>query len=83
MYLKDVENHVPDEAAGRYGRVIKAGRDAGRAIPQIYHLFAFNPEAAKHLGSFMQAVMRAPSSLSPGQKELVAAWTSARNHCVF
>ena len=83
MYLQDVEAHVPGEAAGRFGRVIEAGRKAGRPIPQIYHLFAWRPEAANHLGHFMEEVMRSPSALTPGQRELIAAWTSARNDCLF
>jgi len=28
-------------------------------------------------------VMRGPSPLSPGMRELIAAFTSARNHCPF
>lgn len=83
MYLKDVEGHEPGEAAGRYGRVVTEGRRDGREIPQIYHLFAYRPEAAKHLGRFMHEVMRNPSALTPGQCELIAAWTSARNDCLF
>ena len=83
MYLKDVESHVPDEAAGRFGRVIQAGRQAGRETPGIYHLFAWRPQAAQHLGHFMEEVMRRPSALTPGQRELIAAWTSARNDCRF
>ncbi len=83
MYLDAVENHEPGEEAGRFGRVIEAGRKNGRPIPEIYHLFAFRPRAAKHLAQLMQEIMRGETSLSPGWRELIAAWTSARNHCVF
>ncbi|MHC5010892.1 MAG: carboxymuconolactone decarboxylase family protein [Planctomycetota bacterium] len=83
MFLKDVEQHEPTEASGRFGRIIKAFRKTGQPIPGIYHLFAWRPEAARHLNAFMEEVMRAPSPLSPGQRELIAAWTSARNHCLF
>ena len=83
MYLDAVQNHPPTDDAGRYGRVIEAGRNAGRPIPEIYHLFAFRPLAAKHLGHLMQEIMRGDGALSAGWRELIAAWTSARNHCLF
>jgi hypothetical protein len=83
MYLREIEDHVPGADAGRFGDAIRASRAHGRPIPQIYHLFAQNPAAAAHLGRFMQEVMRGPSPLPPGLRELIAAWTSARNRCRF
>ena len=83
MHLKDVENHVPTAEAGRYGRAIEAARRSGTPLPQIFHLFAFHPRAAKHLNAFAQEVLREDAPLSPGQRELIAAWTSARNDCRF
>jgi alkylhydroperoxidase family enzyme len=83
MYLKAIEEHVPTEAAGRYGRAIQAARQSGAPIPQIFHLFAFQPRAATHLNAFMQEIMRGASPLSSGWRELIAAWTSARNRCRF
>lgn len=84
MYLPTIENHIPPPEAGRYGRVIQGARKQGLPFPQIYHLFVWNPAAAKHLGNMMQEVMRGETSeLSSGWKELIAAFTSARNHCVF
>lgn len=83
MYLKDVEHHEPTEEAGRYGRAVGSARASGAPLPQIYHLFAFRPRAAKHLNAFLQEVMRADAPLTPGQRELIAAWTSARNDCLF
>jgi alkylhydroperoxidase family enzyme len=62
---------------------IQALRAAGLEPPQILHLMAFKPDAAAHLERFAEAVMRGPSPLSPGQRELIAAFTSRRNHCVF
>ena len=64
-------------------QAVRMARKTGRPVPEIYHLFAFRPQAAKHLANFMQEVMRAPSPLSAGQRELIAAWTSARNGCLF
>jgi len=46
-------------------------------------LFAFKPDRTEHLAQFTQGVMRGPSPLSPGQRELIAAFTSRRNDCPF
>jgi alkylhydroperoxidase family enzyme len=80
MYLRDVEGH---EGGGPYGELIRHMRDAGQPVPQIMHLFAFKPEATDHLARFTQSVMRGPSPLSPGQREMIAAFTSRRNDCPF
>jgi alkylhydroperoxidase family enzyme len=58
-------------------------RGAGFPVPQIMHLFAFKPDRTQHLAQFTQGVMRGPSPLSAGQRELIAAWTSRRNACLF
>lgn len=51
--------------------------------PEIMHLFSFRPDKTEHLSRFTQEVMRGPSELSPGQRELIAAFTSDRNGCPF
>jgi len=56
---------------------------AGVPVPQILYLFAYKPAATEHLSRFTQEVMRGPSPLSPGQRELIAAFTSSRNQCLF
>jgi alkylhydroperoxidase family enzyme len=80
MFLPGVENGA---RPGPYADVIRAAQDAGREYPQIWHLFAFAPDATEHLARFTQEIMRGPSPLSPGLRELIAAYTSARNHCPF
>jgi alkylhydroperoxidase family enzyme len=80
MYLRDVEAH---EATGTRGATIGAIRAAGFPVPQIMHLFAFKPDRTDHLSRFTQEVMRGPSPLSAGQRELIAAFTSKRNACPF
>ena len=80
MYLPDIENHP---AVGPYGERIAAARAQGMPIPQIWHLFAFAPEATKHLDQFTQEIMREPAPLTPGFRELIAAYTSYRNNCPF
>ncbi len=80
MFLPGVENAQRQEPHAGLARAVRA---AGAAVPQIFHLFAFKPEATEHLGRFTHAVMRGPSPLSPGQRELIAAFTSAQNQCPF
>jgi alkylhydroperoxidase family enzyme len=58
-------------------------RSLGLEVPQIFHLFAFKPGVTDFLSDFTQAVMRWPSPLSPGWRELIAAFTSAENRCRF
>ena len=80
MYLHDVEAHP---ATGRRGAMFAQMRAAGLPIPQIQHLFAFKPQRTDHLAKFTQEVMRGPSPLPPGQRELIAALTSKLNDCPF
>jgi alkylhydroperoxidase family enzyme len=80
MFLADVEaNPQP----GRYQNLIRAAQSAGVEYPQIWHMFAFRPQATEHLARFTQEVMRGPGPLSPGIRELIAAFTSSRNQCPF
>lgn len=80
MFLKDVESHESDT---HYGRLIRKMREAGSPVPQIWHLFAFKPRMTEALSVFTQEVMRGPSPLSPGFRELIAAYTSRGNECLF
>lgn len=80
MYLRDVEAHDSDCPRGQ---AIRQMRAAGVPVPQIMHLFAFKPERTDHLARFTQEVMRGPSDLLPGQRELIAALTSKLNQCLF
>ena len=41
------------------------------------------PRATDHLARFTQEIMRGPAPLSPGLRELIAAYTSRRNDCPF
>jgi hypothetical protein len=80
LFLPDVENcNTPSP----YTSLIKAAREGGAEYPQIWHLFAFLPQATQHLARFTQEVLRGPGPLSPGIRELIAAYTSVRNHCPF
>ena len=80
MFLPEVEWAAP---RGPYEAPITALRAAGLPVPQIMHLFAYKPDRTGHLSAFTQGVMRGPSPLSPGLRELIAAFTSRRNECPF
>jgi alkylhydroperoxidase family enzyme len=80
MFLPDVENNPEPSPYADLVQMMKAG---GAEYPQIWNLFAYKPEATAHLARFTQEIMREPAPLTPGLRELIAAYTSARNHCPF
>jgi hypothetical protein len=80
MFLPDVEqNTQPSPYAG----MIQAMRESGSEYPQIWHMLGFLPKATEHLTRFTQEILRGPAPLSPGMRELIAAYTSYRNDCPF
>jgi uncharacterized peroxidase-related enzyme len=79
-YLPEVENNPQP---GRYLDLIRTCQNSGRETWNIWYLFAFRPEMTRHLAQFTQEVMREPSPLSPGLRELIAAYTSYVNECGF
>lgn len=66
-----------------YADLIRVAQDSNQEIWQIWNLFAFRPEVTRHLASFTEGVMRAPSPVSAGLRELIAAYTSWTNRCEF
>jgi alkylhydroperoxidase family enzyme len=80
MFLPDVENNPQP---GPYRELIEAMQQQGAEYPQIWHLFAYLPSATNHLARFTQEILRGPSPLSPGLRELIAAYISRRNDCPF
>jgi uncharacterized peroxidase-related enzyme len=52
-------------------------------LPGILALFAFRPETAGPLKALAETLLRGPSSLTPGERELIAAFVSHRNGCRF
>ena len=80
MFLPDVEQ-AP--TPGPYANAIRLMQDRGAEYPQIWHLFAYLPRATQHLARFTQEILRGPAPLSPGLRELIAAYTSVKNHCPF
>jgi hypothetical protein len=80
MFLKDVEQHQGDD---NYSRAIEMMKRAGPEYPQILHMFSYKIKATEHLERFTQEIMREAAPLSPGIRELIAAYTSSLNHCPF
>ena len=80
MFLPDVERNPQP---GPYKDAIDRMKSQGAEYPQIWHLFAYLPRATDHLARFTQEIMRGPAPLSPGLRELIAAYTSRRNDCPF
>ena len=80
MFLSGVER---DPKPGPYRTLIEQMQAQGLEYPQIWHLFAYLPSATDHLARFTQEILRGPAPLSPGLRELIAAYTSRRNHCPF
>lgn len=81
MFLPDVENNPKPSP---WSDIIAAAKTAGKTeYPQIWHMFAYLPAATDHLARFTQDVMRGPAPLAPGIRELIAAFTSYQNDCLF
>ena len=80
MFLKEIETQP---AEGMTKIAFKELRDRGEAIPEILHLFRFKRRSTDHLVRFTEEVMRGPSPLSPGMRELIGAFFSRRNQCSF
>jgi hypothetical protein len=80
MFLPGVE---ANPAPGPYADAIAQMAAAGNEYPQIWHLFAFKPDATQFLARFTHEILHGPAPLSPGLRELIAAYVSARNECPF
>ena len=80
MFLPGVESNPKPSP---FATAIDTMRANGTEYPQIWHMFAFHPRATDHLARFTQEIMREPAPLSPGIRELIAAYTSYRNDCPF
>jgi hypothetical protein len=80
MFLSEVERNPQP---GAYRDLIEVMQRQGSEYPQIWHLFGYLPSATVHLARFTQEILRGPSPISPGMRELIAAYTSQRNDCPF
>ncbi len=80
IFLKEVEAGAQ---LGPAAEQLAAIEGQGMPVPQILFLFGFKPRATEHLSRFTHEMMRGPSPLAPGMRELIAAFTSSRNQCPF
>jgi len=80
MFLKEIETRP---AEGMTNIALNKLREDGEAIPEILHLFRFKTRNTNHLVRFTEEVMRGPSPLSPGLRELIGAYFSKKNQCSF
>lgn len=80
MFLPDVEQNPKP---GPFRDQVQLMRAGGGEYPQIWNMFAYLPSATQHLAQFTQEIMRGHAPISPGLRELIAAYTSYRNDCPF
>jgi uncharacterized peroxidase-related enzyme len=52
-------------------------------VPGIRSLVMFRPETGRHLYELAQILLRGDSPLSEAERELIAAYVSSRNECLF
>jgi uncharacterized peroxidase-related enzyme len=52
-------------------------------LPGIAAGIAFRPETAKPMGELAEVLLRGPSTLSRGEREMIATYVSGRNDCYF
>lgn len=81
LFLPSVENNPSND--GAYAGMIAGLRAAGQPVAGIWHLFAYKPNMTLHLERLTHEIMRGPSPLSAGFRELIATLTSARNQTPF
>jgi uncharacterized peroxidase-related enzyme len=51
--------------------------------PGIRGLFIYRPETARPLNELAEVLLRGPGSLTPGERELIAAYVSGLNECRY
>ena len=52
-------------------------------FPGITGGFVFRPETTKPMRELAHVLLHGPSTLSPGERELIATYVSSRNDCYF
>jgi AhpD family alkylhydroperoxidase len=80
IFLRGVEENPKPSV---YRDLIENAKAAGTDYWQIWHLLAFDPEAAHHLAALSHTLMHRECPISAGLRELIAAYTSSLNQCEF
>src|SRR5271169_4596507 len=52
-------------------------------LPGIVGPMTYRPETAKPLNELAEVLLRGPSTLTPGERELIATYVSSQNDCFF
>lgn len=52
-------------------------------LPGIVSAFAFRPETAQPMRALAEILLRSPSSLTSGEREMIATFVSTKNDCYF
>jgi uncharacterized peroxidase-related enzyme len=55
----------------------------GNDLPGIVGLMNFRPETGRPLSALAETLLRDPNTLTPGERELIAAYVSGLNECRF
>jgi uncharacterized peroxidase-related enzyme len=79
-YLPGVE---ADPKPGVYRDLIEAAKTRGGEYSHIWDLFAFQHDVMVHLARLSEGIIRQPSTISVGMRELIAAYTSYKDQCAF
>jgi uncharacterized peroxidase-related enzyme len=80
IFLRGVEENPKPSV---YRDLIEDAKSSGTDYWQIWHLLAFDPEAAHHLAALSHILMHKECPISAGLRELIAAYTSSLNQCEF
>ncbi|HET9315396.1 MAG TPA: peroxidase-related enzyme, partial [Vicinamibacteria bacterium] len=57
--------------------------DLPEGLPGIRGPMAFRPETARPMSELAEVLLRGESTLTPAEREMIAAHVSARNECVY
>jgi uncharacterized peroxidase-related enzyme len=74
---------LPKIAAIRFAEAAIPHIALPEGLPGITSGFAFRPETAKPLRQLAEVLLRGPSTLTSGEREMIAAFVSAGNECAF
>jgi alkylhydroperoxidase family enzyme len=53
------------------------------SLPGIVGPMAFRPETAKPMNELAEVLLRGPSTLTSGEREMIATCVSSQNDCYF
>jgi uncharacterized peroxidase-related enzyme len=75
------KNHTPIDYLHQRAKMAHISVTEG--VPGIRSLVLFRPESGQHLYALAQVLLRGDSPLTEAERELIAAFVSSRNDCMF